>query len=125
VDGCGLAGPFFLEAGISSTVLIARSWGLDTGAARKTNTQRESTVDRVPAAPALYPALGHDAAAAEALRAQNNDSAHGTGWADPGTVIEAAFKAAGLPVPERTGGRMIDPAAIIAAALKAAGVKRT
>jgi poly(hydroxyalkanoate) depolymerase family esterase len=125
VDGCGLAGPFFLEAGVSSTVLIARSWGLDTDAARKTNTQRESAVDRVPAAPALYPALGHDAAAAEALRAQNNDSAHSTGWADPSTVIEAAFKAAGLPVPERTGGRMIDPGAIISAALKAAGVKRT
>jgi poly(hydroxyalkanoate) depolymerase family esterase len=110
VDGCGLAGPFFLEAGISSTVLIARSWGLDAGGARKTKTQRESAVDRAPAAPALYPALGHDAAAAEALRAQNNDSSHGTGWADPGTVIEAAFKAAGLPVPERTSGRMIDPA---------------
>jgi poly(hydroxyalkanoate) depolymerase family esterase len=27
---CGLVGPFFLETGISSTVLIARSWGLDT-----------------------------------------------------------------------------------------------
>jgi hypothetical protein len=44
---------------------------------------------------------------------------------DPGTVIEAAFKAAGLPVPERTGGRLIDPAAIISAALKAVGLKRT
>ena len=45
--------------------------------------------------------------------------------ADPGSVIEAAFKVAGLPVPERTGGRIIDPAAIISAALKAAGLKRT
>jgi hypothetical protein len=36
-------------------------------------------------------------------------------------VIESAFKAAGLPVPERTG-RAIDPAAVISAALKAAGL---
>jgi len=40
-------------------------------------------------------------------------------------VIEAAFKAAGLAVPERTGRRIIDPAAIISATLKAAGLKRT
>jgi hypothetical protein len=124
-DGCGLAGPFFLEAGISSTVLIARSWGLDTDAARKTNTQSESLVDRVTAAPALT-ALAHDATAAEPLRAREGRSAYGAGLtADPATVIEAAFKAAGLPVPERSGGRVIDPAAIISAALKAAGLKRT
>ena len=43
----------------------------------------------------------------------------------PGAVIEAAFKAAGLPVPERTGARMVDPGAIISAALKAAGLRRT
>ena len=61
---------------------------------------------------------------AEAL--QKEISAHaGRLAADPSSVIEAGFKAASLPVPERTGGRIIDPAAIISAALKAAGLKRT
>ena len=124
VDGCGLAGPFFLEAGISSTVLIARSWDLDIATARKRSAQMQPSVDREPATPALLPALALDAAPGEALRAQKNDG-DSTGWADPGTVIEAAFKAAGLPVPERSGRRMIDPAAIISAALKAAGLKHS
>jgi poly(hydroxyalkanoate) depolymerase family esterase len=117
-DECGIAGAFFLEAGISSTALIARFWALDTAAARKRSAQ-------------MLPAMSIAVESAfppspEPLRAQNDDSAHGGRWAaDPGTVIEAAFKAAGLPVPERTGGRIIDPAAIISAALKAAGLKRT
>jgi hypothetical protein len=45
--------------------------------------------------------------------------------ADPSSVIEAGFKAASLPVPERAGGRIIDPTAKISAALKAAGLKPT
>ena len=28
-DNCGTAGPFFLEAGISSTASIAKFWALD------------------------------------------------------------------------------------------------
>ena len=125
-DGCGNTGPFFLEAGISSTALIARFWGLDTAAARKRSAQMQPEVGRVPIQPNLHPALAHAAASAEPLRAQNDDSAPSGGLiGDPGTVIEAAFKAAGLPVPERTGGRMIDPAAIISSALKAAGLRRT
>lgn len=124
-DGCGLAGQFFLEAGISSIVLITRFWGLDTAAARKRSVQAQMAVDHVPAGPAPYPALAHDAGS-EPLRARKDHSAYGAGLtADPATVIEAAFKAAGLPVPERTGPRIIDPAAIISAALKAAGLKRT
>lgn len=125
-DGCGLAGPFFLEAGIPSTALITRFWGLDTAAGRKRKAQTQPAVDRVPTAPALHPALAHDAGSAEPLRARAGASAYGAGLTtDPATVIEAAFKAAGLPVPERSGARTIDPAAIIAAALKAAGLKRT
>ena len=116
-----LPAPFFLEAGISSTALIARFWGLDTAAARKRSAQMQPAMI-IAAEPARPPSP----ALAEPLRAQNDDSSHGGRWAaDPGTVIEAAFKAAGLPVPERTGGRNIDPAAIISAALKAAGLQRT
>jgi poly(hydroxyalkanoate) depolymerase family esterase len=119
-DACGIAGPFFLEARISSTALIARFWGLDTPAARKRSAQMQPAMI-IAAKPAHHPI----AAVTEPARAQYHDSAHGGRMtADPGTVIEAAFKAAGLPIPERTGGRIIDPAAIIAAALKAAGLKR-
>src|SRR5262245_2123572 len=117
-DACGIAGPFFLDAGISSTARIARFWGLDTAAAGKRRAQMQS----IAAEPALPPCP----ALAEPLRPQNDDSAHGGSWAaDPSGVIEAAFKAAGLPLPERTGGRIIDPSGIISAALKAAGLKRT
>ena len=49
---------------------------------------------------------------AEALRAETNHSAHSAGWADPVTATEAAFKAAGLPVPERTGARMASDAPV-------------
>jgi poly(hydroxyalkanoate) depolymerase family esterase len=125
-DGFGLAGPFFLEAGISSTAVITRFWGLDTAAVRKRNAQTQVAVDRFPAAPALYPALTHDAGSVETLRVRKDQSADGAGLtADPATVIEAAFKAAGLPVPERSVAGLIDPANIISAALKAAGLKRT
>jgi poly(hydroxyalkanoate) depolymerase family esterase len=120
-DACGIAGAFFLEAGISSTACIARFWGLDKAGARKRNAQMQPAMSI-----AAEPALPSRPALAEPLRAQNDDSAHGVRLAaDAGTVIEAAFKAAGLPVPERTGGRLIDPAALISAALKAAGLKRT
>jgi hypothetical protein len=117
VDACGTAGPFFLDAGISSTVLIARSWGLVAAPARKRKAQ---------AVGVLFEARFPAPALAEPLRVQDDGGAHGgRRAAGPGAVIEAAFKAAGLPVPERTGGHIPDPSAIISAALKAAGIKRT
>jgi poly(hydroxyalkanoate) depolymerase family esterase len=115
-NGIGVVSPFFLEAGISSTVLITRYWGLDTTAAR--TKENRPIVDRLPTEPGLH--------RQDAVHGQNDDSAHSRGFAaEAGAVIEAAFKAAGLPVPERIGGRTIDPGAVISAALKAAGLKRT
>jgi poly(hydroxyalkanoate) depolymerase family esterase len=123
-DACGVAGPFFLEAGISSTALIARFWGLETHAARKRSGQMQPAMS-IAAKPVRQPSPPSPVVA-EPPRAQNDDNAHGGRLAAaPGTIIEAAFKAAGLPVPERTDGGNIDPAAIIAAALKAAGLKQT
>jgi hypothetical protein len=117
-------GRFFLEAGISSTTVITRFWGFDTPTDRKRKVQ--PAVDRVPAGPALYPALAHEAGSAETSHSRTDHSASGAALgADPATVIEAAFKAAGLPVPERSGAGRIDPASIISAALKAAGLTRT
>jgi poly(hydroxyalkanoate) depolymerase family esterase len=119
-DGCGLAGPFFLQAGISSTRLITQFWGLDRAGARE---QPQPAVAHVVAGSS--PVLAGSMVPLETLRAHNEDSPQGSGFpADPAAVIQAAFKAAGLPVPERTGGR-IDSASIISAALKAAGLRRS
>jgi hypothetical protein len=116
-----LAGPFFLEAGISSTMLIARSWALDTAHDWKRSAKWRSA-DVIPAEALPYPVHTHDGAPAESSHAEDHDFVYrGPSATDPATVIESAFKAAGLPVPERTG-RAIDPAAVISAALKAAGL---
>jgi feruloyl esterase len=125
-SACGVTGPFFLEAGISSTVLITRFWGLDTADARKRNMQSQSAVDRAQPALVPHPAVAHVAGSAETSRARKDKRDYGAGSAvNPATVIEAAFRAAGLPVPERTGAGTIAPSAIISAALKAAGLERS
>ena len=119
-DACGITGPSFWKRDIIHGPDLS-VLGLDTAAAHKRSAQMQPAMS-IAAEPARPPTP----ALAEPLRAQNDDSAHGGRWAaDPGTVIEAAFRAAGLPVPERTDGRMIDPAALISAALKAAGLRRT
>ena len=99
-DGYGAAGPFFLEAGINSTVRIACFWGLDSAAAGKRKAWMQPAGGHIPgeAQPSLHRALAHDAATAGALRMENHAFAHvGALAADPATVIEAAFKVAGLP----------------------------
>jgi poly(hydroxyalkanoate) depolymerase family esterase len=133
-ESCGSAGAFFLDVGISSTHHIARFWRL-----------RESTVE-VPRAAAPVSAMIEIPTGGGALvfaRAAAED-AHRTAEAsfagseerqtryplDPNVVIAAAFKAAGLPVPEiptappGTPPR-VAPGPIIVAALKAAGLVRS
>ena len=130
-ERCGAAGAFFLDAGISSTHHIARFWRLD-----------ESPV-AVPRAAAPMPALvplpaqGRALAVVGAAAAGSHKPAEH--WCaegeerptcdplDPNTVIAAAFKAAGLPVPEIHATapgttRRVAPGPIITAALKAAGL---
>lgn len=48
-DGCGAAGPFLLEVGLSSTLEIAREWGLATGAPRTIEATAPSTAAAEPA----------------------------------------------------------------------------
>jgi poly(hydroxyalkanoate) depolymerase family esterase len=133
-ESCGSAGAFFLDVGISSTHHIARFWQL-----------QESTVE-VPRAAAPVSAMIEFPTGGGALvvaRAAAED-AHRTAEAsfaeseerqtryplDPNVVIAAAFKAAGLPVPEiptappGTPPR-VAPGPIILAALKAAGLVRS
>jgi hypothetical protein len=124
-DSCGSAGAFFLDVGISSTHRIARFWRL-----------HESVLE-MPRAEALVPQNSRplvlsDAAAkgadnsAEPLYAhwQQRPSSYSL---NPNAVITAAFKAAGLPVPEfqpvPRSPHQVEPGPIIAAALKAAGLR--
>jgi poly(hydroxyalkanoate) depolymerase family esterase len=123
-ESCGSVGAFFLDVGISSTHHIARFWRL-----------RESLVEMPRAAapvsttvqiPTDGGALVRAGAAAEGVR--GSAEAEGAKWKthyplDPNAVIAAAFKAAGLTVPEiPTSPPHVAPGPIIAAALKAAGL---
>ncbi len=127
-ESCGSAGAFFLDAGISSTHHIARFWSL-----------HESPVER-PHAPTTVQTLSENrslviagAAAAgehrfdEASSPLDSEERQKHYPLDPNAVIAAAFKSAGLPVPEfpvRPPGTPLHvaPGPIIAAALKAAGL---
>ena len=130
-ESCGAAGAFFLDVGISSTHHIARFWRL-----------HESLVEMPRAAapvsaPIQIPTDGHAFVIAGAAAEGSHSSAEAsldegeerqTRYPlDPNVVIAAAFKAAGLPVPEipkaLSGATpRVAPGPIIAAALKAAGL---
>jgi poly(hydroxyalkanoate) depolymerase family esterase len=126
-ERCGAAGAFFLDVGISSTHHIARFWRLHESliemprAAEPISAPIQIPTDRA--------ALVIAGAAAEGSR---NSTEAGTAEDgkrprcyrfDPNAVIAAAFKAAGLPVPEIARSSATPHVAagpIIAAALKAA-----
>ncbi|WGD55047.1 PHB depolymerase family esterase [Bradyrhizobium sp. CB1650] len=130
-DGCGSAGAFFLDAGISSTHHIARFWRLHESlavapraappvpASVRIPTKAGSVV--VVAAPAEDV---HGSARGSHAEGQEHQNRYPV---DPNAVIAAAFKAAGLPVPEIPAAApgthsAVAPGPIIAAALKAAGL---
>jgi len=131
-EGCGAAGAFFLDVGLSSTHHIARFWRL-----------HESLVDMpIAAAPAaeLIQLPADNRAFLAAGTAAENAHSQAKGRAgdakqqtryphDPNVAIGEAFKAAGLPVPEVPAAPLratprVAPGPIIAAALKAAGLMR-
>jgi len=125
---CGSAGAFFLDVGISSTHHIARFWRLreslvemPRAAAPVSATVQISTDGRALVLAGAAAGGVHDSAEAEDEKWQTCYPL------DPNAVIAAAFKAAGLPVPEIPTvppGRppRVAPGPIIAAALKAAGL---
>jgi poly(hydroxyalkanoate) depolymerase family esterase len=129
-ESCGAPGSFFLDVGISSTHHIARFWRL-----------HESLVE-VPraAAPMSAPIqistdgrafiIAGAAASHNAAEPPLADEERPTSYPlDPNAVIAAAFRAAGLPVPEgpaQLGATPpVTPGPIIAAALKAAGLTQS
>jgi hypothetical protein len=133
-QSCGTAGAFFLDVGISSTHHIARFWRLHESLGEMPQAAAPvlapidiPTDDRtlVIAGPAAGGSHGSD----EASLAKNaeGEECQMRYPLDPNAVIAAAFKAAGLAVPETPpvppGARpRVAPGPIIAAALKAAGL---
>jgi pimeloyl-ACP methyl ester carboxylesterase len=124
-DNCGAAGPFFLEAGISSTTSIAKFWALDDSMPADVHApmttfepaQNHGDARGIIAANRIDPGPSFDA---ESLQ---DESAY-----DPRAAVTAAFKAAGLPIPKfpsdaSRATSQVDSAAIIEAALKAAGLR--
>jgi poly(hydroxyalkanoate) depolymerase family esterase len=129
---CGSPGAFFLDAGISSTHHIARFWRLDEGLTEI--LPREIATAPAPRAistggRAVMKAgetVGGWSKPDEASPGRDGEM-HARTPLDPNLAIAAAFKAAGLPVPEappsRAGAPLrVAPGPIIAAALKAAGL---
>ena len=129
---CGAAGQYFLDVGLCSTSHIAAAWGLDqerddtqySPSGRDTGLEYTRSDDRVAAMTAGHAAGKAGPTAATALGMRGSDP-----LLETNSVIAAAFKAAGLPVPMFTGHSIgtrsrIQAQAIIDAALLAAGLKR-
>ncbi len=131
-QGYGATGPFFLDAGLSSTHHIARSWGLLEGrtATQVAEADLASLPERLRADERALDVAAKDSgdSSETAEPARPDAKKHARPSLDPNAVIASAFKAAGLPVPELPKGSpgtspKVTPGPIIEAALKAAGVK--
>jgi hypothetical protein len=127
----GVAGAFFLEAGIASTQHIAQMWGLGDDAVHAAHAP---AVVSLPAqiadtpmavAPQAAEVLGN----ADEVSFDESIAPDASGPLDPNLMIAAAFKAAGLTAPQFVktadgAAPRLAPGPIIAAALKAAGLSR-
>jgi poly(hydroxyalkanoate) depolymerase family esterase len=125
-ESCGTIAPFFIPVGISSTRRIAQFWGLSKAAAG-VQPARGSAIER---SRKIEPAPTVTARSSFDDRSARNNRAASSNALDPNAVIAAAFRAAGLPTPERAdgaghNGQPVAPGPIIAAALKAAGLFRS
>ena len=129
-NNCGVAGAFFLDAGISSTHHIASFWRLGE------SVPETSRVAATMAGSVRTESRDVVAAEAASVLIDSNKASHdgnakedGRRLLDPNLAIAAAFKAAGLPVPDlphasAAAMRDVAPNPIIRAALKAAGLTR-
>jgi poly(hydroxyalkanoate) depolymerase family esterase len=129
-ERCGTPGPFFLEVGLSSTHQIAKFWGLtavsqDARSPASTNL-RKAQIRTSPSVAATRFGGG----TADPLGQAPLWHAGPATPIDPNVAIAAAFKAAGLPVPDAGGQpeqptHRVAPGPIIEAALKAAGLRKS
>ena len=131
--GEGATGAFFLDVGISSTHHIARFWRLHESLVEMPRAAAPMSV------PIQIPTGGHArviaGAAAElplssAQPSFTEEERQTSDPLDPNAAIAAAFRAAGLPVPEVPPAPLgatprVTPGPIIAAALKAAGLTQS
>jgi poly(hydroxyalkanoate) depolymerase family esterase len=122
-ENCGAAGPFFLDAGISSTHHIANFWGLDDGSLTSCgSTIHSGSVHTDASTRSERGKAGTPNTNTLSLTGAQENVSHETG-----DVIAAAFRAAGLDFTGRPSGSLkptFNPGPIIEAALKAAGLKR-
>jgi hypothetical protein len=129
----GTAGAFFLDVGISSTDHIARFWHLDEFLVE---SPRATALASAPIQVSTGGALVNPGAAREGWHSSAEDyvaereEQQTYNRRDPNAVIAAAFRAAGLPVPEISrpppgASPRVAPGPIIAAALKAAGLAQS
>src|SRR6516165_2020520 len=130
-ERCGAAGAFFLDVGISSTHHIARFWRLHESLVEMPRAAAPMSAPiQIPTDGRALVIAGAAAEGSHSLAEASlaEDEGRETGYPlDPNVVIAAAFKAAGLPVPEiptaPSGATpRVAPGPIIAAALKAAGL---
>jgi poly(hydroxyalkanoate) depolymerase family esterase len=131
VESCGAPGPFFLDAGISSTHHIAGFWDLGDDLLESAHapdlTSQPPPIHVGSRAVVKAETVDDRIDSDEAPTGLGSDN-HAPRPYDPTVVIAAALKAAGLPVPKfpagSTGGTaQFAPGPIIEAALKAAGLK--
>jgi len=133
-ESCGSAGAFFVDVGISSTHHIARFWRLHESLIEMPRAAAPvpATI-QIPADGGVFVTARRAAAgahaSAEAPLAEGEERQTRYPF-DPNAIIAAAFKAAGLPVPEIPAAPpgtppRVAPGPIIAAALKAAGLVRS
>ena len=130
-ERCGAAGAFFLDVGISSTHHIARFWRLHESFVEMPRAAAPMSAPiQIPTDGRALVIAGAAAEGSHSLAEASlaEDEGRQTRYPlDPNVVIAAAFKAAGLPVPEiptaPSGATpRVAPGPIIAAALKAAGL---
>jgi hypothetical protein len=126
-ESCGAAGAFFLDVGISSTHHIARFWQLHESVVEMPHTASRSAAIQIPVDARGVVLVGAPAAGSQSSAEDSQEQNQQTQYTvDPNAVIAAAFRAAGLPVPEIPAAppgatpRGVASGPIIAAALKAA-----
>jgi poly(hydroxyalkanoate) depolymerase family esterase len=126
-ESCGAAGAFFLDVGISSTHHIARFWRLHESLVEMPRAASpRSAAIQMPTEGRGFVLVGAPAAGSHGFAEGSQDQEGQTQYSiDPNAVIAAAFRAAGLPVPEiptapPSAKWHVASGPIIAAALKAA-----
>jgi hypothetical protein len=127
-ERCGNAGPFHFDVGLSSSHHIVRFWGLADNFTYEKATDRSRTYS-VP-----IEARAQDASSLAVLDTTLSDrrsddsgkycESHARGGTsrDPGGVIAAALKAAGLLNPSGHPDDPLDPRRVITATLKSVGL---